>query len=78
MPHSTAPVLKIQSKGNEEDPPSENSTNLTTEAKGRRVGLLPSEGESGRRAYTVSGCGTLPTGVWMQPQHQEWGGEEKG
>lgn len=35
------------------------------------MGLLPSEGE--RRAHTVSGCGTLPTGVWMQPQHQEWG-----
>lgn len=24
-------------------------------------------------AHTVSGCGTLPTGVRMQPQHQEWG-----
>lgn len=54
------------------------STNLTTEAKGQRVGLLPSEGESGRRAHTVSGCGTLPTGVWMQPQHQEWGGGRRG
>lgn len=29
-------------------------------------------------AHTVSGCGTLPTGVRMQPQHQEWGkGEGK-
>lgn len=31
--------------------------------------LLPS-GRGGRRAHTVTGCSTLPTGVWMQPQHR--------
>lgn len=76
MPHSTAPVLKYKARGMKRTLPLKYSTNLTTEAKGQRVGLLPSEGESGRRAHTVSGCGTLPTGVWMQPQHQEWGGGE--